>query len=274
MTLRASATASDDAVARPVRNDRDALDRTGPLLMGQSHRLTVQLRASEFPGLADTQPALEPRAVPIDVDDGERLRRPVLAAVEPHLQLWRTQAGLPQELTRGEIGLADEKVTMIVLGQGFAVDSAGHVYASNDLAGERYGDLRRAQELGLLKGDLSTIVVIPQPPLAGVGGGGWQSFEDALRFLWGNWENLAAAYGGWQALRAIMPRVRRATDALSKIGKHLSQRGFTPPRVIELVERRQWSVEQLSNVLGVSADELEQLLSGLGFQCGRDASGR
>ena len=242
-----------------------SLDHREPAVEG-THRLKVQIRPAQFDSPARAIVSLKRTSLQIAIADSQRLREAIEQAVEPVIREWRASERMPPELLYPAIGLADRDDEMLDLVQGFVIDRAGLVRASDDLSTEEFGDLRRAHALGLIEGDLSSVIVVLMPSRAGVGGAGWEAFEDAFGFLWQHWQELGAAGGGWAALQPILKRVRRATDALTRLRESLESRGFTPPRAIELIERRRWLTDGLCLALGASPQAIGGLLTGLGFE--------
>jgi hypothetical protein len=211
--------------------------------------------------------------VNLELRADESLRRRVLERLEPVVREWLEAAEIPPGGIEPALAASTEDGAS-ELGQGFVVEANGRVRATLDVASEPYGDLLRAGELGLVRGDLKRIQLWLIPRSAGVGGATWNAFRDALPTVWSVWSSVGSAYGSYEAVQKLVRRFRRATKVLEEHGDELEATGFSPPQLVQLARLRAWTTEEFARAVGVSSSEAEALLDGLGFEPGDDQTWR
>lgn len=165
----------------------------------------------------------------IELTDHEPLRPAVTEVAASVVQAWRAESGFSPVAFQPALAVgADAEAAEI--GQGFTVMSDGRVRSTFDAAGEPFGDLLRAYELGLVGGDPRQVQVWRMPPAAGLGGAAWDMFTEAVKVL----EILGATYAGVDVIGKGIRAFRRAVDILvrhkSELEEGVSAAGRAAPR--------------------------------------------
>lgn len=175
-------------------------------------------------------------------------------------------AGIPADAHVRAIFLrASETGAVYELGETPVLDSDGRLRAAPG-SGTPLGDLIRAHDVGLLAGDPRDMVVRPQPPTAGVGGAGWDTFVDALEVLWNVAGDLGKIAEAGAGAKLALHLFRKAGDVLSRHANSLDEAGIRPTELRRFLALRAWTTHELATALAITDAEVYDLMPGLGFE--------
>ncbi len=220
------------------------------------------------------QPApFETLELTVTLSEDEPLRPVVMVTVEPYIRAWLQQTGVPYSALQVPLAVGDGD-DPFELGQGFVVDDDGRARATYGLADQPYGKLVRAFERQLIPADPHDIRVLLRVPRAGVGGAGWESFEEGVKWFLQWWPEIGGMYASFAVLQKIVERFRDATDMLLRHKKDLEEHGFTPPDPVRLAAARRWKLSELAELLGTTTEETSDLLDAFGFVRGDSGTWR
>ena len=228
----------------------------------QTHRIEVTV--SDPPGGAFggyDWPALEGIDFIIELVDDEPLRPAVMRIAAAVVEAWWEEAGIPSGNFQPALAVGAD-ADAVEIGQGFTVDSDGHVRSTLDVASEPFADLLRAYELDLIAGDPRRVHVWRMPSSFGVGGAAWDMFAEAIKVL----GVVGATYAGVEVVGKALGAFRRAAEVLLQHQNELEERGFAPSDALRLAARRRWKAGDLARALDMTSEEVVVLLEGFGFE--------
>jgi hypothetical protein len=101
----------------------------------------------------------------------------------------------------------------------------------------RIGQLLQAQAAGLLRADPRKVIVRPEPPAAGVDGGGWDIVVEGLHVLWRVVEDIGVTYAAYEALERVLSRFRAGADAIEQQMDEFEGAGIRRPNFHECWRR-------------------------------------
>ena len=235
------------------------------LVNGSIEVVRVELRAPEFDWVPiDAVQPFPDLDLEIAVDGTEALRARLVEVVEPQLTMWQQRSRLASPLPIA-VGFVTADGDAVEVGQGFVVTDSGLVRSTYDVPGEPFADVLRAYRAGLIYGDPRHVVVWPQPPRAGLGGAGWSEFAHGLDLLWSVWKEIGAGTATALVMRDLYRRFRRCSGVLERHAPELEERGFSPTNVVFLIDARAWFTEELAVALGLTEDEIVELVVGFGM---------
>ena len=152
------------------------------------------------------------------------------------------------------------------------VDNEGRARWTSQWHDERYSELIRAHEAGVLVGDPTRIYILRQP---GIGNGVLEdlpTWVELLRLVFEVGGGYLTAKAGYDGLRQRIGKTRAGADAIKEHGESWRSNGANANYVWEFLESKPWAVKDLARVLGAAPEEIESLLECLGFIEGEDGT--
>lgn len=146
-----------------------------------------------------------------------------------------------------------------------AVDTEGRARWTNDILAVPFGDVRRAAEAGLIRGDPQLIYL----NLTAQGGNGgllsWPELVMAFALLRAVIATVSDVEGTIAFGKRLLGRTKEAEEALADTYVSLEERGALPFEFREALGQGPWNPADLAELLDCTEDRAKGILQGYGF---------
>jgi hypothetical protein len=155
-----------------------------------------------------------------------------------------------------EVSLYERRLSELPL-----IDEAGRVLWVDDFNFAPYGELLRANEVGLVAGDVRRLYLIRQIAQGDFFPGlDWQTFllvYLAAKNVLNGFAKLGDAAEGVKTAAAV---IEKGLAEITKLLPGWGLRGATPQRLQRLLAKQHWTTEEVATLLGCSPEDAEAIL--------------